>query len=55
MPRHFGIRKRKELKGGRSNIDKLAEDFAKEIQLGKAEDAKPTLMNPTTIKKKFSI
>lgn len=55
MPHHFGIRKRKELKGGRSNIDKLEEDFSRQIQLGKAEDAKPNPMNPTTIKKKFSI
>jgi hypothetical protein len=53
MPRHFGIRKRKELKGGAvSNVNQLAEDFAKELQLGKSDDVK---MDSQAIKKKFSI
>ncbi len=53
MPRHLGIRKRKELKGGSvSNIDKLAEDFAKHVQFGKADDKS---LSPDKIKKKFSI
>lgn len=52
--RHFSsIRKRKEYKGGNvSNLDKLAEDFSREVQLGKAQ---PDMSNPSAIKKKFSI
>lgn len=53
MPRHLGIRKRKELHGsGVSNIDKLAEDFTRAIQLGKSQEQS---MTPSAIKKKFSI
>lgn len=53
MPRHFGIRKRKEIKGGSSNVDKLAEDFAKQVQFGKSEPKDS--LSPEKIKKKFSI
>lgn len=53
MPRHFGIRKRKEIKGAGSNIEKLAKDFAEQVHFGKTEaDA---TMSPEAIKKKFSI
>lgn len=59
MPRHLGIRKRKELKkgGSVSNVDKLADDFAREVQMGKSGTG-VNPMNPLTpqgIKKKFSI
>jgi hypothetical protein len=54
MPRHFGIRKRRELKGKgiASNLEKLEKDFAEQIHFGKAEETK---MDPEAIKKKFSI
>jgi hypothetical protein len=52
MPRHFGIRKRKEIRGAGSNIEKLAKDFAEQVHFGKAEDTK---MGAEDIKKKFSI
>jgi len=51
MPRHFGIRKRRELAGGRlTNIPKLAKEFEK-MQL---TERSPKL-SPSAIKKKFSI
>ena len=51
MPRHFGIRKRRELKGGRlTNIPKLAKEFEK-MQVS---ERRPKL-SPSAIKKKFSI
>ena len=56
MPRHFGIRKRRErleFRGKGSNIDKLSKDFEEQIQFGKAQD--DPKMKPEDIKKKFSI
>jgi len=56
MPRHLGIRKRKELKGGSvSNVDKLAEEFVAKVAFGKSDPTKTSDMSSKDIKKKFSI
>lgn len=55
MPRRLGnIRKRAEVSGGSSNVEKLADEFNKQIHFGK-EDDKMDEMTPSSIKKKFSI
>lgn len=54
MPRHFGLRKRREIRGGKvSNIEKLDKDFVENMHLGKAEDDKT--LSSSDIRKKFSI